>query len=370
MSGDGIKILIAGGGTGGHFFSGVAVGEAVLARHEDNSVVYVGTQAGIEARVGPELGLDVRYINISGIKGKGLMAKLKAVARIPLSLFQSMALILKERPGFVVGVGGYASGPLVLAARLLGRKTGVVEQNSVAGVTNRILGKVVHKVFIAFEPARSYFPPHKVVLSGNPIREGVVQLLTLESTGTVGVGNRFKLLVLGGSQGSRAVNEAMMEMASVASPDLKKALYIVHQTGKADVERVKAAYEAAGVQAEVTPFIEAMAEAYRVADLVVCRSGALTVSELTISRRASLLIPFPYATDNHQEVNAQTLVEAEAGELLLEKDLSGAKLVDVLTRLNGDRKSLQKMAWNAGANAKPAAAAEVVDEMYKLIGRP
>ncbi len=369
MSGQGIKVLIAGGGTGGHFFSGVAVGEAVLARHEDNRVVYVGTRGGIEARVGPEQDLDVRFVNISGIKGKGLIPKLKAVLRIPLAMLQSFLLILKERPRFVVGVGGYASGPVVLAARLMGRKTGVVEQNSVAGVTNRILGKFVHKVFIAFEPARKYFPPTKVQLTGNPIREGVVQLLTLESTGTVGVGNRFKLLVLGGSQGSRAINEAMMAMAEAAPDELKKIIYVVHQTGAADVGRVQAAYDAAGVQAKVVPFIEAMAEAYRVADLVICRAGALTVSELTISRRASLLIPFPYATDNHQEVNARTLVDADAGEMLLEKDLSGDKLVEVLARLNADRKAIQKMAWNAGAEAKPAAAAEVVDEMYKLIGR-
>ena len=370
MSGQGIKVLIAGGGTGGHFFSGVAVGEAVLARHEDNRVVYVGTKGGIEARVGPAQGLEVRYVNISGIKGKGLVPKLKAVLRIPVAMLQSLILILKERPGFVVGVGGYASGPVVLAARLLGLKTGVVEQNSVAGVTNRILGKFVHRVFIAFEPARSYFPPRKVLFTGNPIREGVVQLLTLESTGTVGVGNRFKLLVVGGSQGSRAINEGMMAMVAAAPQALKDVLYIVHQTGAKDELRVREAYEAAGVQAKVHPFIEAMAEAYRMADLVVCRAGALTVSELTISRRASLLIPFPYATDNHQEVNAGTLVDAGAGEMLLEKDLSGEKLLEVFQRLNADRKAIQRMAWNAGAGARPAAAAEVVDEMYKLIGRP
>jgi UDP-N-acetylglucosamine--N-acetylmuramyl-(pentapeptide) pyrophosphoryl-undecaprenol N-acetylglucosamine transferase len=198
----------------------------------------------------------------------------------------------------------------------------------------------------------------------------VVQLLTLESTGTVGVGNRFKVLVLGGSQGSRAVNEAMMAMAAELSGELKKVLYVVHQTGTADEERVRAAYEAAGVQALVHPFIESMAEAYRVADLVICRAGALTVSELEISRRASILVPYPYAADNHQERNAQTLVDAGAGEMLLEKDLSGTKLVEILIRLNGDRKTVQRMAWNAGANAKPAAAAEVVDTMYTLIGRP
>ena len=370
MTGDGIKVLIAGGGTGGHFFSGVAVGEAVLARHEANRVIYVGTRGGIEARVGPELGLDVRYVNISGIKGKGLVARLKAVLRIPLALCQSAVLILKEQPMFVIGVGGYASGPVVLAARFLGKKTAVVEQNSVAGVTNRILGKFVHRVFIAFEPARSYFPSRKVQLTGNPIREGVVQLLTLESTDTVGVGSRFKVLVLGGSQGSRAVNEAMMAMASEAPEELKQVLYVVHQTGAADERRVREAYEAAGVHAEVKPFIQAMAEAYRTADLVICRAGALTVSELEISRRGSLLVPFPYAADNHQEVNARTLVDAGAGEMMLEKDLSGPALVSALVRLNGDRKSLQKMAWNAGANAKPAAAAEVVDTMYRLIGRP
>ena len=365
-----MKILIAGGGTGGHFFSGVAVGEAFLARDGTSEVIYVGTRNGIEARVGPEQGLDVRFIDVAGIKGKGLSSRLLVLLKLPLSLFQSLVLLLREKPDVVMGVGGYASGPLVLAARLLGKPTGIVEQNSVAGATNKILGRVVHRVFLAFEEARGAFAPHKVVVTGNPIRERVVQLLTLESTGTVGLGSRFKLLVLGGSQGSRAVNEAMMSLGPAVGPAFRERLHIVHQTGAADEERVRAAYAASGISAEVHPFIHGMAEAYRAADLVLCRAGALTVSELSMSSRGSVLIPYPHAIYNHQELNAKALVDAGAGEMILERDITPELLAATLERLDGDRKGLQQMAWKAGSLARPEAATEVVDEMHRLLGRP
>lgn len=365
-----MKILIAGGGTGGHFFSGVAVGEAFVARDSGNEIVYVGTANGIEARVGPEQGLDVRFIDVAGIKGKGLGARLRALFKLPMSLLQSMSLVLKEKPDVVMGVGGYASGPLVLAARLLGKRTGIVEQNSVAGATNKILGKVVHRVFLAFDEARSDFPSHKVQVTGNPIRERVVQLLQLESTGTVGLGDRFKLLVLGGSQGATAINEAMMEMPKHLSPALRESIYVVHQTGLTDEARVRATYDAAGLPSEVHAFIHGMAEAYRAADLVLCRAGALTISELSMSTRGSILVPYPYAIYNHQELNAKALVDAGAGEMILEKDLTPEGLAAAFERLNKDRKSLQKMAWQAGTLARPEAATEVVDVMYRLLGRP
>ncbi len=365
-----MRVLIAGGGTGGHFFSGVAVGEAFLSRGGDSEIVYVGTKLGIEARVGPEQGLQVEYIDVAGVRGKGGLAKLKVLLALPLSLLQSMGLILKLKPKIVIGVGGYASGPVLLAARLLGRKTGIVEQNSVAGTTNRILGKIVHRVFIAFDESRKYFPARKTVLTGNPIREGVVQLLTLESTGTVGIGDRLKVLVLGGSQGARAINEAFMGIAPHLTERLRKKLHLVHQTGAADADRVKAAYDEAGLDAKVEPFIHEMAEAYRSADLVVCRAGALTVSELMISRRGSVLVPYPHAIDDHQKVNAQALVDVGAAEMLLQEDLTPQALADTLDRLGSDRRGLQMMAWKAGELAKPAAAAEVVDEMCRLAGVP
>ena len=365
-----MKILIAGGGTGGHFFSGVAVGEAFLTRNDDNVVVYVGTRNGIEARVGPKEGLDVRFITISGIKGKGVISRLAALAKLPLSLLQSMALVLKERPAVVIGVGGYASGPVVLAARLLGRKTAVVEQNSVAGATNRILGKLVHRVFVAFEPARGDFPPGKAEVIGNPVRERFVQMLTLESTQTVGVGRKLKVLVVGGSQGAHAVNLGMIEAVAGMSDELKQRLHVTHQTGTNDEQLVREGYEAAGVSAKATPFIDDMAEAYRFADIVVCRAGAMTVSELMISRRGSLLVPLPQAIYDHQTTNAQVLVDGGAGEVIVQDEHLAENLRAALTRLEGNRRMLQQMAGNAGALGKPAAAAEVVDVMYKLVGRP
>jgi len=365
-----VKILIAGGGTGGHFFSGVACGEAFLTRNDDNRIVYVGTKNGIEARVGPKEGLDVRFITVSGIKGRGLVSRLMALAKLPLALLQSIGLVLKERPKIVIGVGGYASGPVLLAARLLGRKTGIVEQNSVAGATNKILGKIVHKVFVAFEPAAKEFPAHKVEITGNPIREGVVQLLTLESTGTVGVGHLRKLLVLGGSQGAHAINVAMTEAVAGMPDALKERLHITHQTGQADVDLVTKGYEAAGVKAKVVPFIQEMAEAYRFADLVVCRAGALTVSELAISRRGAILVPYPHAIYDHQTTNAKMLVDTGAGELIKQDDLLAEGLREAITRLSDSGKELQRMAWNAGELARPQAAAEVVDTMYRLTGTP
>jgi len=365
-----LKILIAGGGTGGHFFSGVAVGEAFLIRNEDNTVVYVGTRNGIEARVGPKEGLDVRFITVSGIKGKGLVARLSALAKLPLSLLQSMWLVLKERPAVVIGVGGYASGPVVLAARLLGRRTAVVEQNSVAGATNRILGKLVHRVFVAFPPATRDFPPGKAEVIGNPVRSRFVQMLTLESTQTVGVGEKLKVLVVGGSQGAHAVNVGMIEAVAGMPEGLRNKLHITHQTGTKDEVLVREGYEKAGVAGKATPFIDDMAAAYRFADVVVCRAGAMTVSELMISRRGSILVPLPSAIYDHQTTNAKVLVDGGAGELVAQDGQLAENLRSALTRLEGDRMALQEMAAKAGALGKPAAAAEVVDVMYRLVGRP
>jgi len=366
----GITVLIAGGGTGGHFFSGVAVGEAFLSRNANNNIVYVGTEHGIEAREGPRLGLDVRFISVRGLRGKGLMGMLKSCFLIPYSLLQSLVLLVKVKPRIVIGVGGYASGPVVLMARLMGKATGVVEQNSVAGTTNRILGRFVHRIFIAFGKASEFFPEEKTRFTGNPIRERLLQLLTLEATGTVGLGDRLKILVLGGSQGARAINQAMSEMPVHLSPEMRRRIFVVHQTGRTDVEMVKDAYSAAEVQGNVTPFIEEMGDAYRSADLVICRAGALTISELTISRRGSVLIPFPHAVDNHQEFNARALVDAGAGEILLQKDISGPVLAETIERIGGDRRGLQEMALRAGTLAKPQAATEVCDEMHLVAGLP
>jgi UDP-N-acetylglucosamine--N-acetylmuramyl-(pentapeptide) pyrophosphoryl-undecaprenol N-acetylglucosamine transferase len=197
-----------------------------------------------------------------------------------------------------------------------------------------------------------------------------VQLLTLEATATVGLGHRFKLLVLGGSQGARAINESMTQMAEHLSQDVRKRLYVVHQTGKADEEKVRAAYEETGVEGQVMPFIDEMAEAYRSADLVVCRAGALTISELMISRRGSILVPYPHAVDNHQQHNAQALVDAGGGEMLLQSDLSGASLARAIERLAHNRRGLQEMALRAGSLARPQAATEVCDEMCRVAGLP
>lgn len=371
MSGSkGISVLIAGGGGGGHFFSGVALGEAFLARCRENRIVYAGTRHGIEARLGPSLGLDVRFVSASPLRGQGLGGKLLALLRLPVAIAQSLAILLRERPAMVLGVGGYASFPVLLAARLAFRLTGIVEPNAVPGLANRILGRIVHRVFVASETARRGLPRSRTVVTGNPIRGRVVELLTLESTGTVGIGDRLKVLVLGCTEGARAINDAFVGLGDHIAPALRSKLFVIHQSGVQDEDRVRRAYRDSGIDAKVEPFIEDMGEAYRAADLVVCQPGGLTVSELMISRRGSILVPSRDVADNHQEINAQALVEAGAAEMILQSDLSAAKLADSLQRLCQSRRDLQLMAWRAGELARPQAAAEVVDEMYRAAGRP
>lgn len=365
-----MKVLIAGGGGGGHFYSGVAVAEAILARAPDASVVYVGTADGMEVDVARREGLDLRLIDADGWAGKEPAERLRALLRLPRVIWQAFKLLRRERPRLVVGVGGYAAGPVVLMASLLGRRTAIIEQNSVAGFTNRLLGHFVHRVFLGFEAAAAGFPRRVVRFTGNPIREGVVNLLTLESTATVGVGSLTKVLVVGGTHGARTLNEVVPAALRLLDEEQRKKFYLVHQSGPGRDGPVRAAYEELGVAHRVEEFIDPIAEAYRASDLVVCRAGALTCSELTISQRAAILVPFPHAADNHQEHNARSLVEARAAILILERDLNPKRLADELQALNRKRRRLQEMAWNARALARPQAATEVVDELFQLIGRP
>lgn len=365
------RVLIAGGGTGGHFFSGMAVGEAFAARDPKNQVVYVGTRSGIEARVGPREGLDVRFVRVSGLKGKGAAARVAGLLRLPLSLWDSLVLLLRLRPALVVGVGGYASGPVVMAAKLLRRPTAIVEQNSIPGFTNRVLGRVVDRVFTAFPETEAYFPRRRVVFTGNPIRRRLAETLTLENRSSPGLsaGGEVHVLAFGGSQGARSLNRAMVAMVTELPADLRGRIRLVHQTGEHDHAEVAAGYARAGFDhVEVLPFIHDMAGAYHGADLVVCRAGASTLAEVTVSRRPSVLVPYPHAIYNHQELNARSLVERGAAVMLLDRDLNGASLAGAIAGLVADPERLSRMAAAAADLGRPQAALDVVDECYRLAG--
>jgi UDP-N-acetylglucosamine--N-acetylmuramyl-(pentapeptide) pyrophosphoryl-undecaprenol N-acetylglucosamine transferase len=351
-----MRLIIAGGGTGGHLFPGVAIAEELRARVPDAAIKFVGTRRGIEARVLPELGWDLDFIEVSGLKTVGALGAIKGMFRLPRALWQARRIVKAFAPDAVIGVGGYASGPVVLAAKLRGIPTAICEQNSIPGLTNKMLGKVVRTVFLSFDESRRFFKPGKIVMSGNPVRRDLVQKLLAaapEQRSTVNV------LVVGGSQGAVAVNE----LASAALATLAKttALAITHQTGEKDLEATTARYRDAGVNADCRAFIKDMAAAYQHADLIIGRAGATTVAELAIAAKPAVFIPYPFAADNHQELNAREMADKGAALMFKQSELTPEKLADALRPLLTDTNKRAEMGAAMKALARPRAAAAVID---------
>jgi UDP-N-acetylglucosamine--N-acetylmuramyl-(pentapeptide) pyrophosphoryl-undecaprenol N-acetylglucosamine transferase len=357
-----MRVLIAGGGTGGHLYPGIALAEEVTTRDKRNEVLFVGTNRGLEARVVPQAGYPLETLQVQGLKGKSPVQLVKALLALPLAFLASVKILRRWRPDVVVGVGGYASGPVVLAAWMMGIPTAVQEQNALPGLTNKLLGRFVKRVFTSFDEARQFFPPQKVHLTGNPIRRKLMDNYLRSRVAH----DRFNVLVFGGSLGAKGINLRMLEALGHLE-DVKGQLHFVHQTGKADVEAVRAGYAARGFSADVVEFIDDMSLAYARAELVVCRAGATTLSELTVCKKASILIPFPHAADNHQEVNARALVDAGAALMFREAELTGEKLAATLRELKGHPERLRQMEKKAGLLGRPEAAKELADVCVELM---
>jgi UDP-N-acetylglucosamine--N-acetylmuramyl-(pentapeptide) pyrophosphoryl-undecaprenol N-acetylglucosamine transferase len=351
-----MRLMIAGGGTGGHLFPGVAIAEELRAREPDAAVRFVGTERGIEARVLPKLGWDLTVIKVSGLKTVGIWGAIRGLFRIPGALWQSRKVIKAFRPDAVIGVGGYASGPVVMAARLMRIPTAICEQNSIPGLTNKILGKLARRVFLAFEESRRFFKARKVTLSGNPVRRGLLEAFAAAAPRGDGPPRVF---VCGGSQGATRVNELASEALVALSKEL--AVQVVHQTGPSDVEKIQARYAEAGVTAEVHAFIDKMAEQYLQADVIVSRAGATTVAELAIAGRPAIFIPYPFAADNHQEINAREMADAGAALMYRQADLTAEILAKTLGELLGDPDRRARMGSAMKALARPDAASTIVD---------
>jgi UDP-N-acetylglucosamine--N-acetylmuramyl-(pentapeptide) pyrophosphoryl-undecaprenol N-acetylglucosamine transferase len=351
-----MRVLIAGGGTGGHLFPGVAIAEELRARDPDAAVRFVGTERGIEAKVLPKLGWDLALIQVSGLKTVGALGAVKGALRIPGALLQSRRLLKEFRPDVVLGVGGYASGPVVLMARLMGIPTAICEQNSIPGLTNKILGRVVRKVFLTFEESKRFFKPKKIELSGNPVRRG---LLTAFAESATTPHPTPRVFVCGGSLGATKVNdiasEALIELAK------RERFTVVHQTGAADADKISARYKDAGLDAEVHAFIDQMVVQYQAADVVVSRAGATTLAELAIAGKPAVLVPYPFAADNHQELNAREMAEAGAAVMYRQVDLTPAILAQTLGELLADPDRRARMGSAMKALARPGAAATIVD---------
>jgi UDP-N-acetylglucosamine--N-acetylmuramyl-(pentapeptide) pyrophosphoryl-undecaprenol N-acetylglucosamine transferase len=362
-----MRLLVAGGGTGGHLFPGLALGEEVKTRHPRNDVLFVGSARGIEAREVPKAGYPLRIIDVGPLKRQGFIGLLRGIFRLPKSLFQSIKILRQFDPDVVVGVGGYASGPVVFAAWLLGIATAIQEQNALPGFTNRALGKIVRAVFTAFPEAASRFPAGKTHLLGNPIRRAFLD----NYLHTKPVGERLSIFVTGGSQGAHMLNVRVAEALEVLAPQIGSRLRVCHQTGVKDQPEIAQRYEKLkplGLDASATAFIDDMPRAYAEADLLVCRAGATTIAELTVCKKPALLVPFPFAADDHQTVNARSLVQAGAAELFAEKELTGEKLANELRALEADRSRLARMSRAAGLLGRPEAAREIADVCVSLCG--
>ena len=360
-----MKILIAGGGTGGHLFPGVAIAEEFRRRNGTNSVLFIGTKRGLEARVLPQFGFDLETLEVEGIKGRGMARSLAALLKIPRSLIQSRRIIRGFGPDIVIGVGGYASGPAVLAARLMGTPTAIAEQNAIPGETNKILGRFADRIFVSFPETSRWFRPDRVRVTGNPIRAAIAGAHQRVRK----PGEPFGLLIFGGSQGAHRINLAMAE-ALPRLAALRGRLQFLHATGAQDAAQMREAYREGGWRARVEPFFEDMAAAYAAADFVVARSGASTVFELAALGKPALLVPYPFAANDHQRLNAEAMVGLGAAWILLDAYCDGPRLAATVQAAAEKPEALRAMGEKARALARPEAAERIVELLERAAAPP
>jgi UDP-N-acetylglucosamine--N-acetylmuramyl-(pentapeptide) pyrophosphoryl-undecaprenol N-acetylglucosamine transferase len=357
------SVVIAGGGTGGHLYPGIAVAQEIVRRRPGARVSFAGTARGLEARVVPREGFSLDVIRSAGLKGKSLASRLRGLALIVPGLLDAWRIVSTRRPDVVMGVGGYSSGPVVLVAALRGVPTMVLEQNAVPGLTNRLLARVVRAAAVSYDRTLPFFRGRGFV-AGNPVRAAFFARRDVAASAGKAPA---RVLILGGSQGAHAINLAVV----AAAPDLvgrHPGIEIVHQTGARDLETVRSAYRDAGVDARVEAFLDPVVDEVMAADVVVGRAGATTLAELAAAGRPSVLVPLPTATDDHQRQNAQVLAAAGAAVVIDERELTGPALAAAVAGLVADRGARDRMAEAVRAFARPDAAARIVDRALELAG--
>lgn len=359
-----MRVLIAAGGTGGHIYPGIAVAREIVRRDPESQVRFVGTARGLESKLVPQAGFELSLIDSAGLKNVGAVARARGLLVLPKSFLGARSLLKSFRPDVVVGAGGYVSGPVVLCAAIMRIPNMVMESNALPGWTNRVLARFVDKAAVSFDVALPYFRG-KGVVTGNPVRREFFEIAAREPQP-----GQLSVLVFGGSQGARAINEAMIA-ALPSLAEMKDALRITHQTGESDYDKVTTGYADAGwaERATAMKYIDNMEAAFAAADLVICRAGATTTAELIAAGKASVMIPFPLAADDHQRKNAEALAAAGAGRMILQHDLSGERLAQELSGLVREPESISKMAQAARGLARGDAAAAVVDMIEELAER-
>lgn len=354
------NIVIAGGGTGGHVYPGLAVAKALNKIAPEARVHFVGTKRGIECRVVEKEGFRLHLVSVLPLhRSVGFVSRFKSALLLPWGLLQCVFICLKLRPKAVLGVGGYASGPFLLMARLLGFKTAIWEPNAMPGLANRLLSAVVHRAYVVFPSARKFLKTRDTRDCGMPVR---FEMAPAEACAGDG---KFHILIFGGSQGARAINTVVKD-AVVRGGGWLNGLRIVHQTGPHDFKSVRAAYEnLKNPDIEVHEYLHDMEARYREADLVICRGGASTLAELMACGKPAVIVPLPTAADDHQRKNAEEMRKNGAAEMLLQKDLSVEKLVETVLRLKNDPGLLVKTAENARRMHKPGAAEGLARDLLR-----
>lgn len=357
-------LMIAGGGTGGHIYPAIAIAQEWMARDAKRRVVFVGTERGLEKTIVPKAGFPLEVISVGGLKGKRIGDTIKNLFRLPIGFAQAFTIVGKHRPNVALGVGGYSSGPVLLAAKLRGVPTAIHESNAFPGLANRILARFVTAVAVAFETAARRMKRDDAVVTGNPIRKEFFETRSDPRPQTPGT--RKRILIFGGSQGSRAINDAMIGALLFMAP-LKGRIDIVHQTGPNELEKVRQAYRASAFpDARVVPYLDPIVDEIAAADLVVSRSGAMTVGELAAVGRAAILIPFGAATDNHQELNARAVEQAGGAIVITERELSPERLAFAITEVVNDPDRTARMGAVARTLATPDATKKIVDLLEKI----
>lgn len=352
-----LRVVVAGGGTGGHLYPGIAVARELVAR-DPATVTFAGTARGIEFRVVPREGFELDLVRSGGLKGKSVTDQLRGLGLLPLGAIDAWRLLSRRGPDVVIGVGGYSSGPVVLVAALRGIPTLLLEQNAVPGLTNRWLAPFVSAAAVTYDATLPFFRGRGFV-SGNPVRP---QFFRIAEAPPAREGPA-RVLIFGGSQGAHAINLA----AVAAAPRLASAgLAVTHQTGERDLEMVREGYRHAGLVARVEPFLFEMDREMSEADVIVCRAGATTLAEITAAGRAAILVPLPTATDDHQRKNAEFLGQAGAAEVVDQRDLTGDRFADVIVALASDAPRRMAMAEAARRLARPEAARVIVDHVVAL----
>lgn len=358
-----MRVIIAGGGTGGHLYPGIALAREIKRREPGAAIVFVGTATGVEARVVPREGFPLELIRVTGLKGKSRLRVARGIAVLPLAALDAWGVISRHRPDVVIGVGGFASGPALLIAALRGYPTMLLEQNALPGVTNRLLARVVRAAAVTFEEAMSFFPGTGFV-TGNPVRpEFFGYEATTSPTGAA------RVLIFGGSQGSHAINVAMVAAAPRLAAAGTQRLALTHQAGERDVELVRDAYRRAGLAARVEAFLFEMDREMTNSDVVVARAGATTLSELAAAGKPAILIPLPTAADDHQRKNAEVIARAGGAVVIEERELGGDRLANAILQLADNSAERDAMAKAIRTFARPDAAARIADKVFELAGQ-